>query len=200
MAFVVSGSLASKVGDEPERTYRAGEAWWEPPGAVHRVSRNASSSEPATLLAIYIAPMGATGHELMKPSESEGIAAAVSWCTRARTRNPTRSLPRFRRRRDMSQAELRFVDPQRSFSEHRSALRSRSGFAADGLRCPRAGAVPERARLRAPAFSRCWWQDRRIRRRARAQIAHHDARATAPPIPEQHLRPVLRRPARCVPP
>src|SRR5215472_14950603 len=53
MAFVVSGSVASKVGDEPERLVHAGEAWWEPPGAVHRVSRNASSSEPAKLLAIY---------------------------------------------------------------------------------------------------------------------------------------------------
>ncbi len=42
MAFVVSGSIASKVGDEPERVFHAGEAWWEPVGAVHRVSRNAS--------------------------------------------------------------------------------------------------------------------------------------------------------------
>jgi quercetin dioxygenase-like cupin family protein len=67
MAFVVSGSIGSKVGDEPERTYRAGEAWWEQPGAIHRVSRNASSSEPATLAAIYIAPTGPTGADLMKP-------------------------------------------------------------------------------------------------------------------------------------
>ena len=28
MAFVVSGSIASKVGDEPERVFHAGEAWW----------------------------------------------------------------------------------------------------------------------------------------------------------------------------
>jgi quercetin dioxygenase-like cupin family protein len=27
MAFVVSGSIASKVGDGPEQTFRAGEAW-----------------------------------------------------------------------------------------------------------------------------------------------------------------------------
>ena len=67
MAFVVSGSVASKVGDEPERTYRAGEAWWEPPGAIHRVSRNASSSEPARLLAIYIAPPEARDKDLMQP-------------------------------------------------------------------------------------------------------------------------------------
>jgi len=67
MTFVVSGSIVSKVGDEPEQTNGAGESWWEPPGAIHYVSRNASSTEPATLLAIYIAPMGATAADLMKP-------------------------------------------------------------------------------------------------------------------------------------
>ena len=67
MAFVVSGSIASKVGDAPEQTYRAGDAWWEPVGAIHRVSRNASSTEPAKLLAIYIAPTGASAEQLMKP-------------------------------------------------------------------------------------------------------------------------------------
>jgi hypothetical protein len=39
----------------------------EPPGAIHRVSRNASWTEPATLLAIYVAPRGATATDLMKP-------------------------------------------------------------------------------------------------------------------------------------
>jgi quercetin dioxygenase-like cupin family protein len=67
MAFVVSGTVASKVGDGPEQIFHAGDAWWEPPGAIHRVSRNASSTEPATLLAIYVAPRGATTTDLMKP-------------------------------------------------------------------------------------------------------------------------------------
>jgi quercetin dioxygenase-like cupin family protein len=67
MAFVVSGAIASRVDDGPEQTYRAGDAWWEAPGAVHRVSRNASTTEPATLLAIFVAPKGASGAELTKP-------------------------------------------------------------------------------------------------------------------------------------
>lgn len=67
MAFVVSGSISSKVGDGPERVFHAGEAWWEPPGSLHRVSRNASSSETATLLAIFAAPEGAARDELYKP-------------------------------------------------------------------------------------------------------------------------------------
>src|SRR5262249_39603314 len=67
MAFVVSGTIVSKVGDGAEQTFHAGDAWWEPPGAIHRVSRNASSTEPATLLAIYVAPKRATADDLMKP-------------------------------------------------------------------------------------------------------------------------------------
>jgi quercetin dioxygenase-like cupin family protein len=67
MAFIVSGAIASKVNDGPEQTFHAGDAWWEPPGAVHRVSHNASSTESATLLAIYVAPKGAPAAELIKP-------------------------------------------------------------------------------------------------------------------------------------
>jgi quercetin dioxygenase-like cupin family protein len=67
MAFVVSGTIASKVGDAAEQTFHAGDVWWEPPGAVHRVSRNASSTEPAKLLAIYVATRGAAAADLMKP-------------------------------------------------------------------------------------------------------------------------------------
>jgi quercetin dioxygenase-like cupin family protein len=67
MAFVVSGTITSKVNDGPEQTFNAGDAWWEPEGAFHRVSRNASSTQSATLLAIYIAPAGATAADLYKP-------------------------------------------------------------------------------------------------------------------------------------
>jgi quercetin dioxygenase-like cupin family protein len=79
MAFVVSGTIASKVGDAPEQTFGAGSAWWEPPGAVHRVSRNASSTEPAKLLAIYIAPKGATAADLMKPMRAKSLTADCAW-------------------------------------------------------------------------------------------------------------------------
>src|SRR5215467_625629 len=67
MAFVVSGAIVSKVGDGPEQTFKTGDAWWEPPGALHRESRNATSTEPAVLLAIYIAPRGVEEASLMKP-------------------------------------------------------------------------------------------------------------------------------------
>ena len=67
MAVVMSGTIASKVGDRPEQAFQAGQAWWEPPGAIHRISRNPSATEGAKLLAIYVAPDGATTADLMKP-------------------------------------------------------------------------------------------------------------------------------------
>ncbi|MBX5179076.1 cupin domain-containing protein [Rhizobium sp. NLR9b] len=53
-AYVLSGRVESKVNDGPARIYKAGEGWSEPPDTVHSVSRNASSTEPARLLAVFI--------------------------------------------------------------------------------------------------------------------------------------------------
>ncbi|MGS1018033.1 cupin domain-containing protein [Allosphingosinicella humi] len=59
VAYVLKGAIESQVDDEPLRIYRAGEHWVEKPGAQHRISRNASASEPATFLAIMLAPKSA---------------------------------------------------------------------------------------------------------------------------------------------
>jgi quercetin dioxygenase-like cupin family protein len=59
VAYVLEGAVRSKVNEEPERVYQAGESWLEPPGAAHSVSENASTSEPARLLAIFVAERGA---------------------------------------------------------------------------------------------------------------------------------------------
>jgi quercetin dioxygenase-like cupin family protein len=53
-AYVVSGAVESKVNDGEARVYHAGESWSEPPGASHPVSRNASKTRPAKLLAIFV--------------------------------------------------------------------------------------------------------------------------------------------------
>ncbi len=53
-AYVLSGEIRSQVDGEPARVYRAGEAWFESPGSYHRVSANASDTEPARLLAVLI--------------------------------------------------------------------------------------------------------------------------------------------------
>jgi quercetin dioxygenase-like cupin family protein len=53
-AYVISGAIESKVNDGEARIYRAGEGWSEPPGATHSISRNASKTEPAKLLAVFV--------------------------------------------------------------------------------------------------------------------------------------------------
>ena len=59
MAYVLEGEIRSKVGDEPEKSYTAGQMFLETPGQLHAVSRNASSTQPARLLAILLAEKGA---------------------------------------------------------------------------------------------------------------------------------------------
>ncbi len=54
-AHVLSGAIRSQVDDEPAKVYEVGEGFYENPGSHHRVSENASASEPASLLAVIIA-------------------------------------------------------------------------------------------------------------------------------------------------
>jgi len=53
-AYVVSGAIESQVNDGAKRVYRAGESFCEEPGSTHPVSRNASKTEPAKLLAVFV--------------------------------------------------------------------------------------------------------------------------------------------------
>jgi quercetin dioxygenase-like cupin family protein len=53
-AYVVSGAIESQVNDGPKRVYHAGESFFEEPGGLHRVSRNASTTKPAKLLAVFV--------------------------------------------------------------------------------------------------------------------------------------------------
>ena len=60
-AYVVSGKIRSEVSTiGPAKVYSAGEGFFETPGSVHRVSENASKTEPASLLAVFVADEGAT--------------------------------------------------------------------------------------------------------------------------------------------
>jgi quercetin dioxygenase-like cupin family protein len=57
-AYVVSGAIESQVDDQPAHIYTAGQAFYEEPGAHHRISRNASKSAPAKLLAVFVVDTG----------------------------------------------------------------------------------------------------------------------------------------------
>ncbi len=58
MAYVISGAIRSQLEGEPARVYHAGETWSEAPGAHHTVSENASATEPAELLAVFLVDTG----------------------------------------------------------------------------------------------------------------------------------------------
>jgi quercetin dioxygenase-like cupin family protein len=53
-AYVLSGEIESQVNDGPRKIFRAGESFHETPGSLHAVSRNASQTEPARLLAVFV--------------------------------------------------------------------------------------------------------------------------------------------------
>ena len=53
-AYVVSGAIESQVDDGLKQVFKAGQSWFENPGAHHVVSRNASATEPAKLLAVFV--------------------------------------------------------------------------------------------------------------------------------------------------
>ena len=60
-AYVLSGKIRSENSvTGPAKVYYAGDSFFEPAGSEHLVSENASDSEPASLLAVFVADDGAT--------------------------------------------------------------------------------------------------------------------------------------------
>ncbi len=54
IGYVLEGTYVVKVDDGPLRTLGPGETFYEPPGALHAVSRNGSSTQPVKYLVISI--------------------------------------------------------------------------------------------------------------------------------------------------
>jgi quercetin dioxygenase-like cupin family protein len=53
-ATVLEGAIRSQVNDGPVTTYKAGQSFSELPGDRHGVSANASKTQPAKLLAVFV--------------------------------------------------------------------------------------------------------------------------------------------------
>jgi quercetin dioxygenase-like cupin family protein len=53
-ATVLEGAIRSKINDNPEQVYHAGENFFEVPGDHHRVSANASDTQPMRMLAVFV--------------------------------------------------------------------------------------------------------------------------------------------------
>jgi quercetin dioxygenase-like cupin family protein len=52
--YVIEGSVKFGVDDSEPVVLKAGESFYEPPGALHSVSRNASQELPASLIAFFV--------------------------------------------------------------------------------------------------------------------------------------------------
>ena len=58
VGHVTEGRLRTQSTGQPSRVYHAGESFYEAPGAHHRISRNASRTRPAKLLAVFVKDSG----------------------------------------------------------------------------------------------------------------------------------------------
>ncbi|MGO1056280.1 cupin domain-containing protein [Crossiella sp. CA198] len=57
-AYVLHGAVRSRVDDGPATTFHQGENWFERPGTHHVVAANASTTERAKLLVVYVSTTG----------------------------------------------------------------------------------------------------------------------------------------------
>jgi quercetin dioxygenase-like cupin family protein len=58
-AYVTKGEIRSQLGGGPVEIFKVGQSFFEPPGSTHMVSANASNTEPAELIAVFVADEGA---------------------------------------------------------------------------------------------------------------------------------------------
>jgi quercetin dioxygenase-like cupin family protein len=57
-AYVLEGTVRSRLEGEPMRTYHQGENWVEQPGAHHVATENASTTKRAELLVVFVSTTG----------------------------------------------------------------------------------------------------------------------------------------------
>ena len=65
-AYITKGEIRSQLDNGPVETFKVGQSFFEPPGSKHMVSANASTTEPAELIAVFVADEGAQLTTLLK--------------------------------------------------------------------------------------------------------------------------------------
>jgi quercetin dioxygenase-like cupin family protein len=66
-AYITKGQIRSQLKGGPLEIFDVGQSFFEPPGAIHLVSANASNTDWAELLAIFVADEGAQLTTLIEP-------------------------------------------------------------------------------------------------------------------------------------
>jgi quercetin dioxygenase-like cupin family protein len=58
LVYVLEGQVVTKISGQPERTYSAGEVFYEQPGSTHEVSNNPSKTQAVKFVAFIFARKG----------------------------------------------------------------------------------------------------------------------------------------------
>jgi len=66
-AYITKGQIKSKLNDGPVEIFNVGQSFFEPPGTIHYVSANASNTDWAELIAVFVADEGAQLTTLLEP-------------------------------------------------------------------------------------------------------------------------------------
>jgi quercetin dioxygenase-like cupin family protein len=59
LGFVLEGEYEWAINDEPSKTLKAGDTFYEPTGCLHRVSKNAAEKGTTRVLAVVVSPRDA---------------------------------------------------------------------------------------------------------------------------------------------
>src|SRR3954463_10057933 len=54
VGYILEGSYEVKINDAPAQTLKPGDVFYEPPNALHAISRNASTTQPLRYLVIQV--------------------------------------------------------------------------------------------------------------------------------------------------
>lgn len=66
-AYITKGQIRSQLQGGPVEIFDVGQSFFEPPGAIHLVSANASTTDWAELIAVFVADEGAQLTTLLEP-------------------------------------------------------------------------------------------------------------------------------------
>ena len=66
-AYITKGQIKSKLDDGPVEIFDVGQSFFEPLGTIHYVSANASNTDWAELIAVFVADEGAQLTTLIEP-------------------------------------------------------------------------------------------------------------------------------------
>jgi quercetin dioxygenase-like cupin family protein len=66
-AYITKGLITSQLAGGPVEIFGVGQSFFEPPGAIHLVSANASHTDGAELIAVFVADEGAQLTTLLEP-------------------------------------------------------------------------------------------------------------------------------------